>query len=41
LGELRARIKAGIGELDTGEGVELDIDDLKQAGRQRLRDRSE
>jgi Arc/MetJ-type ribon-helix-helix transcriptional regulator len=38
LDELRARIRAGLSELDRGEGVQLDADDLKEAGRQRLRD---
>ncbi len=40
LDELRAKIHAGIAELERGEGIELDIDDLKRMGRQRLRDRS-
>lgn len=38
LEELRAKIGVAISELGRGEGVELDIDDLKRAGRQRLRD---
>ena len=40
LEELRAKIGASIAELDRGEGIALDVDDLKRAGRQRHRDRS-
>jgi Arc/MetJ-type ribon-helix-helix transcriptional regulator len=40
LDELRAKIDAGTAELERGEGIELDIDDLKRIGRQRLRERS-
>jgi Arc/MetJ-type ribon-helix-helix transcriptional regulator len=38
--ELRAKIATAIAELDRGEGVPLDAEDLKRAGRERLRDRS-
>jgi len=39
--ELRARIGMAIAELDRGEGVILDADDLKRAGRERLRNRTQ
>ena len=38
--ELRTKIDAAIAELDRGEGVPLDIEDLKRSGRERLRNRS-
>jgi Arc/MetJ-type ribon-helix-helix transcriptional regulator len=38
--ELRARIGTAIAELDRGEGVALDADDLKRAGRERFRNRT-
>jgi len=38
--ELQARIGSALAELDRGEGIPLDIDDLKKAGRERLRNRS-
>ena len=38
--ELRAKIGAAIAELDRREGVPLNAEDLKQAGRERLRKRS-
>jgi len=37
--ELRARIGTAMAELDGGEGVALDAEDLKRAGRERLRKR--
>jgi len=37
--ELRAKIGAAIAELDRGEGVPLDVEDLKRAGREQLRKR--
>jgi Arc/MetJ-type ribon-helix-helix transcriptional regulator len=37
--ELRATIGKAIAELDRGEGVVLDVDDLKRAGRERHRHR--
>jgi Arc/MetJ-type ribon-helix-helix transcriptional regulator len=38
--ELRAKIGTAIAELDRGEGIALDVEDLKKAGRQRLQDRN-
>jgi Arc/MetJ-type ribon-helix-helix transcriptional regulator len=37
--ELRARIGAAIAELDRGQRVSLDTDDLKRAGREQVRNR--
>jgi len=39
--ELRARIGTAIAELDRGEGVALDAEDLKRAGRVRFRNRTQ
>jgi Arc/MetJ-type ribon-helix-helix transcriptional regulator len=38
--ELRARIATAISELDRGQGIVLDVEDLKRAGRQKFRDRT-
>jgi Arc/MetJ-type ribon-helix-helix transcriptional regulator len=38
--ELQEKIGRTIGKLDRGESVPLDIEDLKQAGRERFRNRS-
>jgi Arc/MetJ-type ribon-helix-helix transcriptional regulator len=38
--ELRTRIDIAIAELDRGEGVPFDIEDLKRAGREQLGKRS-
>jgi Arc/MetJ-type ribon-helix-helix transcriptional regulator len=40
LEELKSTIAKAIAELDRGEGVPLNADDLKKAGRQKLSDRS-
>lgn len=37
--ELRAKIATTIAELDRGDGVALDAEDLKRAGREQLRKR--
>ena len=39
--ELRNKIGMAIAELDRGEGIAFDADDLKRAGRERLRGRSQ
>lgn len=35
--ELRAKVSRAIAQLDRGEGVPFDVEDLKRAGRERLR----
>jgi Arc/MetJ-type ribon-helix-helix transcriptional regulator len=37
--ELRAKISIAIAQLDRGEGVPFDIEDIKRAGRERLEQR--
>jgi len=37
--KLRARIATAIDELDRGQGISLDVEDLKRAGRQKLDNR--
>jgi Arc/MetJ-type ribon-helix-helix transcriptional regulator len=37
--ELRAKINIAIGQLDRGEGIPFDIEDVKRAGRERLEKR--
>ena len=39
--ELRTKIGAAIAELDRGEGMPLDVEDLKRAGREQLRKRGQ
>lgn len=39
LEELRSKIEIALAELDRGEGIPLDIEDLKRAGRKRFEDR--
>lgn len=39
--DMRAKIGTAIAELDRGKGVALDADDLKRAGRERFRNRTQ
>ncbi len=38
--ELRAKIATAIDALDHGQGISLDVEDLKRAGRKKLGDRT-